>query len=115
MIRINTAVTMVFPKVKDRNGVLASGMIGIVKGTEVPKAAQFWINRYLSPEVQQAFCSANGIASVNPQALETMRGDPVLSSLMLLSTADIAKAYAVDWDHIDLATIVDKWNRTTAK
>jgi len=113
--RAGLPVAMVFPQVKDRHGVIASGMIGIVKDTEVEKAAAFWINRYLSPEVQLAFCSANGIAPVNPHALETMRGDPLLSSLMLLSPADIAKAYAVDWNRIDLADIVDKWNRTTAK
>lgn len=113
--RTNVPVAMTFPAVKDRHGVIASGMIGIVKGTEVEKAAEFWVDRYLSPEVQQAFCSSNGIAPVNAKAMETMRADPLLSSTMLLTQADIAKAYAVDWDHIDLADIVDKWNRTTAK
>lgn len=113
--RTGLPLAMAFPAVKDRNGVIASGMIGIVKGTKVKKAAEFWINRYLSPEVQEAFCKANGIAPVNARAMEAMRGDPLLTELMLLTQADIDKAYAVDWARIDLADIVDKWNRTTSK
>lgn len=113
--RTGMPVAMTYPQVKDRHGVNASGMTGIVKGTEVQKAAQFWIDRYLSPEIQQAFCSANGIAPVNAKALETMRSDPLLASVMLLTPDDIAKTYSVDWERIDLGDIVDKWNRTTAK
>lgn len=113
--RTNVPLAMSFPEVKDRHGVIASGMIGIVKGTEVEKATLFWVNRYLSPEVQEKLGSANGIAPINPAALAAMRADPLLKELMLLTPEDIGKAYAINWSKIDLPDIIDKWNRTMAR
>ncbi len=113
--RTGIPVAISFPQVKDRNGVIASGMVGIVKGTEVAPAAEFFVNRYLSPAVQEALGRANGVAPVNTQALADMRSDPVLAQLMLLTPEAVAHAYAIDWGHIDLAAIVDKWNRVTAR
>ena len=113
--RTNVPLAMSFPQVKDRRGIIASGMIGIVKGTEVQKAAEFWINRYLSPDVQEKFGRANGIAPINDAALAAMRTDPFLVELMLLTPAEIGKAYAINWSKIDLSGIIDKWNRTMAR
>jgi putative spermidine/putrescine transport system substrate-binding protein len=113
--RTNVPLAISFPKVKDRQGVIASGMIGIVKGTDVQKAAEFWVNRYLSPEVQERLGSANGIAPINPAALSAMKSDPLLAELMLLTPESIAKAYAIDWAKIDLSAIVSKWNRAIAQ
>ncbi|MGE0719263.1 MAG: PotD/PotF family extracellular solute-binding protein [Alphaproteobacteria bacterium] len=113
--RTGLPLGMAYPKVKDKKGVIASGMIGIVKGTTVGPAAEFWVNHYLSPGVQEALGRANGIAPVNPAALEKLKADPLLSELMLLTPQAIAGAYAIDWGKIDLADIVDKWNRATAR
>ncbi|MCC7275402.1 MAG: extracellular solute-binding protein [Alphaproteobacteria bacterium] len=113
--RTGLPLAMSFPKVKDRHGVIASGMIGIVKGTAVGPAAEYWVNRYLSPEVQEALGRANGIAPVNAAALAKLKADPLLAELMLLTPEAIAGTYAIDWSRIDLADIVDKWNRVTAR
>ena len=113
--RTNVPLAMSFPAVKDRQGIIASGMVGIVKGNEVQKAAEFWVNRYLSPEVQEKLGRANGIAPINAGALAAMRGDPFLAELMLLTPEDIGKAYAIDWAKIDLSQIIDKWNRAMAR
>jgi putative spermidine/putrescine transport system substrate-binding protein len=113
--RTNVPLAMSFPAVKDRQGIIASGMVGIVKGNEVQKAAEFWVNRYLSPEVQEKLGRANGIAPINAGALTAMRGDPFLAELMLLTPEDIGKAYAIDWAKIDLSQIIDKWNRAMAR
>jgi spermidine/putrescine-binding protein len=106
---------MSFPAVKDRHGIIASGMVGIVKGNEVQKAAEFWVNRYLSPEVQEKLGRANGIAPINAAALNAMRGDPFLAELMLLTPEDIGNAYSINWAKIDLSQIIDKWNRIIAR
>ena len=113
--RTNVPLAMSFPAVKNRHGIIASGMVGIVKGNEVQKAAEFWVNRYLAPEVQEKLGRANGIAPINAAALNTMRGDPFLAELMLLTPEDIAKAYSINWAKIDLSQIIDKWNRTIAR
>jgi putative spermidine/putrescine transport system substrate-binding protein len=113
--RTNVPLAMSFPAVKDRHGIIASGMVGIVKGNEVEKAAEFWVNRYLSPEVQEKLGRANGIAPINAAALSAMRGDPFLAELMLLTPEDIGKAYTINWAKIDLSLIIDKWNRTIAR
>jgi putative spermidine/putrescine transport system substrate-binding protein len=113
--RTNVPLAMSFPAVKDRHGIIASGMVGIVKGNEVQKAAEFWVNRYLSPEVQEKLGRANGIAPINAAALNAMRGDPFLAELMLLTPEDIGNAYSINWAKIDLSQIIDKWNRIIAR
>jgi putative spermidine/putrescine transport system substrate-binding protein len=113
--RTNVPLAMSFPKVKDRQGIIASGMIGIVKGTDVQKAAEFWVNQYLSPDAQEKLGRANGVAPINPTALSAMRTDSFLADLMLLTPEDIAKTYSINWAKIDLSAIITKWNRSIAK
>jgi putative spermidine/putrescine transport system substrate-binding protein len=113
--RTNVPLAMSFPAVKDRHGIIASGMVGIVKGNEVQRAAEFWVNRYLSPEVQEKLGRANGIAPINTAALNAMRSDPFLAELMLLTPEDIGKAYTINWAKIDLSQIIDQWNRAMAR
>ena len=79
------------------------------------KAAEFWVNRYLSQEVQEKLGRANGIAPVNKAALSAMSTDPFLADLMLLTPEQIGKAYAINWSKIDLSSIIDKWNRAMAR
>src|SRR5690606_17418239 len=50
--RTDLPVAIAYPAVKDKKGILANGMIGTVQGTPVSEAAAFWIQRYLSLEVQ---------------------------------------------------------------
>ena len=111
--RTGVPLAISFPEVKGKHGVSARGMLGIAKGTEVQKAAEFWARRYREPEVQISLGQANGVAPVNPDALAELRKDPFLADLMLLTTEDIADMYDVNWQDIDLASIVDKWNRAT--
>jgi hypothetical protein len=106
---------MSFPRVKDRRGIIASGMIGIVKDNEVATAAEFWVNRYLSPEVQEKLGRANGIAPINAAALGAMRTDPFLAELMLLTPDAIGRAYSINWARIDLSEVIDKWNRAMVR
>ena len=113
--RTGVPLGMAFPRVKNNRGVVASGMVGIVKGTEARAAAEFFVNHYLSHEVQEALGKANGIAPVHKIALENMRKDPFLRELMLLTPEEIGNAYHVNWAKIDMAGIVDKWNRTMAR
>jgi putative spermidine/putrescine transport system substrate-binding protein len=113
--RTNVPLAMSFPRVKDRRGIIASGMIGIVKDNEVEKAAEFWVNRYLSPEVQEKLGRANGIAPINAAALGAMRTDPFLAELMLLTPDAIGRAYSINWARIDLSQVIDKWNRAMVR
>ena len=113
--RTGVPLAMAYPEVKGRFGVIASGMIGIVKGTDQQRAAEFWVNRYLSSEVQEKLGRANGIAPVSKQALNAMMLDPFLADLMLLTPESIGRAYVIDWGRIDLADIVNRWNRVAAR
>lgn len=113
--RTNVPLAMAFPEVKGKHGVAASGMVGIVAGTPVQKAAEYWARRYREAEVQIALGSANGVGPVNPDAMAELRKDPLLVNLMLLTPESIGGMYQVNWKDIDLADIVDKWGRATAK
>lgn len=109
--RTDVPIAMSFPEVGKSQGIQANGMIGIVKGTKLQEAAEFWINTYLSPAVQEQLGRSNGVAPVNAEALGSLKQDPVLDKLMKLTPEDISNMYHINWKGIDLSDIVGKWNR----
>lgn len=104
-----------FPTVKGKVGMLQLNGAGIIKGTKVRAAAEFYVNRFLDPEVQLAFAKRLGVAPVNKAALARLSADPELKDHMLLTPAQIQKMYFIDWSKVNMAEWVNRWSRVLAR
>jgi putative spermidine/putrescine transport system substrate-binding protein len=113
--RAGVPVGMSYPRVKDKRGMLEMVWAGIPKGTKARRAAEFFINRYLDPEVQVELPKKTGIAPVSKAALAKLAADPELKGLMLLEPAKIRNLYYIDWSKVNVGEWVSKWNRVMAR
>ncbi len=112
---VGASVATSFPNVRDKHGMLAITWAGIPKGGKARRAAEFYINRYLDPEVQATFSQRMGVVPVNKAALARLAADPALRRLMLLDPAQIRNMYYLDRAKINQADLVNKWNRVMAR
>lgn len=103
------------PKVKGKTGMVALGWLGAIKGGRSQKAAETFMNLYLSTPVQETLCRANGIVPVNPDAAVKLQDDPLLKEMMLLTPEQIANAYYADWSKVSMAQWGQKWNRVVLR
>jgi putative spermidine/putrescine transport system substrate-binding protein len=94
-----------------RQGVVKLGWWGVVKGTKNQAAAEFMINQFLDPKVQEHMSRHHGLVAVHKDALANLAKDPVLNANLLLSPAQVANFYAPDFKKIDMTVWLDKWNR----
>jgi putative spermidine/putrescine transport system substrate-binding protein len=96
-------------------GVVKQGWIGIVKGTKVSKAANMWINKFISAEFQVPFAKAKGAMPENRMAAPKLEGDPLLKRLMILDPDKMDKMLRVDFSKVDTVAWGDQWTRAVAK
>ncbi len=108
-------VATVPAKLGKHEGMVKEGFIGVVKGSPNEKAAQFFINTYLSPEAQQKFALKVGVVPIVPQARAAMAQDPLLRELVVLDPAKIDNMARLDASKIDLAKWDQEWNRSVAR
>jgi putative spermidine/putrescine transport system substrate-binding protein len=92
-------------------GLKERGYIGITKGTRNVEAAHYFVNRYISAEVQIELAKQLGSVAVNKDALAALAKDPLLQEIMLLTPAETANMREVDFDKIDVAKWREEWNR----
>jgi putative spermidine/putrescine transport system substrate-binding protein len=97
-----------------KRGMVKLGYWGIVKGSPAAKAAEAFINTFISPDVQEFMTRNRGLVAVNGEALKRLTGDPLLSEMLLLKPADVGNTYVVDFSKVKLAEWSDKWNRMVA-
>jgi putative spermidine/putrescine transport system substrate-binding protein len=99
-------------RVGDKHGIIAEEYMGILKGTKAREAAEYWINQALEPEAQIAFARKVGVVPTNAKALERMKDDPVLKTLMW-RPEDQKRAFHMNWKVIEpqMPKMVDRWNR----
>ena len=110
--RAGLPLAVAYPKIKDKTGMIQLGWIGKIDGTRHSEAAEFFIDKYLSQDVQTAMLQPNGIVPVNPEAAEAMRAnDELAAELMLLTPEEIEGAYYPDWSKISMSEWGAKWNR----
>lgn len=102
---------MVHPVAGDKRGEFEYNYLGIVKNTRNKEAAAAFINQFLDTNSQAGFTSPVGVVPVNVEARKVLARDPVVSQFMLLSDEDIAKAYTMDWDSVN----VEKWRADWAR
>ena len=97
-----------------KRGMVKLGYWGIVKGTPAAKAAEAYINTFISPDVQDYMTRNRGLVAVNSEALKRLATDPLLSEMLLLKPAEVANVYVIDFSKVNLTEWTDKWNRMVA-
>jgi putative spermidine/putrescine transport system substrate-binding protein len=108
-------VAVSFAKVKDKQGLIQIGWLGIPKGAKARPAADAFIDRYLDPDVQVGMSRQTGVAPIKQAALATLAGDPELKEVMLLKPEEIRNAYYIDWSKVNINEWVNKWNRVMTR
>lgn len=104
-------IGIIHPVLGDHRGEFEYNYLGIVKGTPHKEAAAAFINTFLDTEPQAGFTAPVGVVPVNIEARKVLAEDPVVSKFMLLSDDDIAKAYSMDWNSVN----VEKWRSDWAR
>jgi putative spermidine/putrescine transport system substrate-binding protein len=104
------------PRVGDRHGILGEELMGILKGTKVREAAEFYINQALDPGTQIEFAKKVGVIPTNRKALARMGDDPDLREFMW-RPADQQNVFRMNWQVVEprMPSIVDQWNRTVTR
>ncbi|MBL8832162.1 MAG: extracellular solute-binding protein [Rhodospirillales bacterium] len=115
MRRAGLPVAFSHPKVgPTKRGLLKEGWLGVVKGSPVPRAAEFFINEYVSAETQFGLATERGVVPVNGQARAKLAGDPLLKEMFLLSDADVGNMVSVDFNVFNLDDATQRWARAVS-
>jgi spermidine/putrescine-binding protein len=96
-------------------GMLKEGWIGVVRGSRVKEAAEFYINTVLSPEVQYQMAVKTGTVPVHPDALKRLGNVDVVKDLVILDPARIARMTKLDAAKIDMSRWNEQWNRMISR
>lgn len=107
-------VTTVHPKIGDHVGVHKYGWLVIMKSSEVPDAASWFLNAYQDPEYQNEYARKSGVVPTNKKAIEALNDDPVLVELLELDPAKIANQLKIDYSKADISDWTDQWNRSVS-
>ncbi|MES2999643.1 MAG: extracellular solute-binding protein, partial [Pseudomonadota bacterium] len=105
------AVDFIHPQIGNKRGEVEYNFLGIVKGSKNVDAAAAFINAFLDTQVQADFAKPMGVVPVNRESRALLQKDPVMNRFMLLSDADLANAFSMDWTKVD----VEKWRATWAR
>jgi putative spermidine/putrescine transport system substrate-binding protein len=100
-----------FPPVAGKTGVLKQGYLIKIKGTKNAQAVEWIINTFLAEEMQVAVLTEGGQVPVSEVALSKLRGMPEFSFLRL-SPEQFAGMYSVNFNNVNEAAYVQRWNRT---
>jgi spermidine/putrescine-binding protein len=118
MRRAGLPVKFTHPKVgATKRGLSKEGWLGVVKGTPVARAAEFFINEYISYDTQFGLATERGVVPINNRARDALVNDPLLKEMFLLSEADVANMVSVDFTKFNLDDATQRWSRmiTSAK
>jgi len=102
-------------KVGDNVGVWSRGYIGMVKGSKNAEAAEYYVNRYINPEVQKVLAVRLGSVPVARSALPDLDKNPLLHEILKLTPQEIANMRRIDFSTIDMPKWVDAWNSVMTK
>lgn len=115
MRRAGLPVAFSHPKIgPTKRGLLKEGWLGVVKGTPAPRAAEYFINEYVSAETQFGLATERGVVPVNGQARAKLADDPLLKELFLLSDADVGNMVSVDFNVFNLDDATQRWARAVS-
>ena len=108
-------VATVPARIGKHEGMVKEGFVGVIKGSPNQKAAEFFINTYLSPEAQARFALKVGVVPMVAEARTAMENDPLLHELVILDPARISNMARLDPNKIDLAKWDQEWSRSVAR
>ncbi len=112
MKRAGLPVAFVHPKIgANRRGLLKEGWLGVVKGTPSARAAEFFINEYVSYSAQLGLALERGVVPVNNIARAKLADDPVLKEMFLLTETEVANMASVDFNVFNLDDATQRWAR----
>jgi putative spermidine/putrescine transport system substrate-binding protein len=115
MRRAGLPVGFSHPRVgSTKRGLLKEGWLGVVKGTPAARAAEFFINEYVSASTQLGLALERGVVPVNGQARAKLADDPVLKEMFLLSDAEVANMVSVDFNVFNLDDATQRWARAVS-
>lgn len=115
MKRAGLPVSFAHPRVgPTKRGLIKEGWLGVVKGTPVARAAEFFINEYVSASTQLGLALDRGIVPVNGQSRAKLGDDPVLKEMFLLSNEEVANMVQVDFNVFNLDEATQKWTRAVS-
>jgi len=104
-------VKFAHPIAGTHKGLLKQGYLGVVKGSPVPRAAEFFINAYISTYTQYNLAKERGVVPVNSEASEQLAAEPLLAEMFLLKKEDVGNMLQVDFQKFDITEATDKWSR----
>lgn len=116
MRKAGLPVAFTHPKIgPTKRGLLKEGWLGVVKGTPVTRAAEFFINEYVSESTQHGLAVERGVVPVNGKARARLADDPILKEMFLLSDADVGNMVSVDFNVFNLDEATQRWTRAVSK
>jgi len=108
-------VAFVHPRSGDKVGVLRPGWLGIVKGTKVQDAAEFFVNAYIETKAQEGMAMRRGVVPVNAKAREAIKnGSATMKDLAILKPEDVKGMLKVNMEKLD-PNYADQVNRAVVK
>jgi spermidine/putrescine-binding protein len=113
--RNNRNYGFVHPVCGRNRGILKEGFLGVVKGTKVKRAAEFFINAYIDAQAQEKLALRRGIVPVNKHARAELKKDPLLAEMLLLDDKDVENMVRVDFSKVDIVQFTDRWTRSIAR
>jgi putative spermidine/putrescine transport system substrate-binding protein len=117
-VRLHNAgqqVEFIHPQIGTKKGEVEFNYLAIVKGTKNVDAAAAFINAFLDTQVQADFAKPMGVVPVNKESRALLQKDPVMNRFMLLSDADLANTFSMDWTKVDVEKWRSTWAHTVAK
>ena len=95
-------VAFVHARTGDKVGILRPGWLGIVKGTKVQDAAEFFVNAYIEAKAQEGLAIKRGVVPVNAKAREAiMAGNARIKETALLKPEQWKNMLRVKMDKVD--------------
>lgn len=113
--RADVPVATVAAKIGSHEGIVKEGYIGVTKGSPNKKAAEFFINRYLSAQAQYQFAEAVGVVPISNEARARLGQSAQIRELVVLDPARIEDMARLDPSKIDLSRWNEQWNRSVAR
>lgn len=108
-------VAFVHPKAGDKVGILRPGWLGIVKGTKVRDAAEFFVNGYLDAKAQEGMAMRRGVVPVNVKAREAIKTSTArMRETSILGPDDVKRMVRVNMEKLD-PNYADQVNRAVAR
>lgn len=117
-VRLHNAgqqVAFVHPQIGNKRGEVEYNYLAIVKGTKNADAAAAFINIWLDTEPSAEFSKPVGAVPTNRESRQILTKDPVMNRFMLLSEKDIADAFTMDWNKVDVEKWRSSWTRAVSK